>query len=62
MFIWLRFIHWNTGETTNVISISSSGIYSVIATDVNGCELNDEIEINFIEPIQVIYKQKWILL
>ncbi|MGB1306645.1 MAG: VPS10 domain-containing protein, partial [Flavobacteriales bacterium] len=44
---------WNTGESTNVISISSSGIYSVIATDANGCELNDEIEINSIEPIQV---------
>lgn len=44
---------WNTGESTNVISIISSGIYSVIATDVNGCELNDEIEINSIEPIQV---------
>ena len=44
---------WNTGESTNVISISSSGIYSVIATDANGCELNDAIEINSIEPIQV---------
>ena len=44
---------WNTGESTNVISVSSSGIYSVIATDANGCELNDEIEINSIEPIQV---------
>ena len=44
---------WNTEESTNVISISSSGIYSVIATDANGCELNDEIEINSIEPIQV---------
>ncbi|MDC3030065.1 PKD domain-containing protein, partial [Flavobacteriales bacterium] len=36
---------WNTGESTNVISINSSGIYSVIATDANGCELSDEIEI-----------------
>ncbi|MBL6662752.1 MAG: T9SS type A sorting domain-containing protein [Flavobacteriales bacterium] len=45
---------WNTGESTNVISVSSSGIYSVIATDANGCELNDEIEINSIEPIQAV--------
>jgi len=45
---------WNTGESTNVISISGSGIYSVIATDAYGCELNDEIEISSIEPIQAV--------
>ena len=46
----LNSYNWNTGESTNVISVSNSGIYSVIATDANGCELNDEIEINSIEP------------
>jgi gliding motility-associated-like protein len=29
---------WNTGETTNSIIVTTSGIYSVKVTDINGCE------------------------
>lgn len=29
---------WNTGATTNNISVTSAGNYSVTVTDVNGCE------------------------
>ena len=41
---------WNTGETTSSISIEEEGIYSIIATANNECELSDEIEIFSTEP------------
>jgi hypothetical protein len=44
---------WSTGETSNAISISSSGDYSVEAIDNNGCELSDEIFVPIITPQQV---------
>ncbi len=28
---------WNTGATTNCITVSTAGLYTVIVTDVNGC-------------------------
>lgn len=36
---------WNTGDTTQLISVSQQGIYSVLATDVNGCQNSDSIQI-----------------
>jgi len=36
---------WNTGATTQTINISSSGSYSVFATDANGCSGNDTINV-----------------
>jgi hypothetical protein len=36
---------WNTGATTQTINISSSGSYSVIAIDANGCSDNDTINV-----------------
>ena len=41
----LNSYYWNTGESTNAISISNSGIYTVNALDSDGCELSDEIEV-----------------
>ena len=32
---------WNTGETTQGITVSADGTYCVTATDVNGCEASD---------------------
>ena len=44
---------WSTGETTNAITINSSGYYSVEATDNNGCEVSDEIFVPIVSPQQV---------
>lgn len=37
---------WSTGETTSSIDVNQSGIFSVIVTDSNGCEGNDEVEVS----------------
>ncbi|MDR2204732.1 MAG: gliding motility-associated C-terminal domain-containing protein [Flavobacteriaceae bacterium] len=36
---------WNTGETTQTIIVSSSGIYSVVVTSPEGCTATDEINV-----------------
>ena len=36
---------WNTGESSYTISVSESGNYSVIGSDINGCSATGEIEI-----------------
>lgn len=36
---------WNTTETTASIYITGGGIYSVVATDANGCSVSDDIEV-----------------
>ncbi|MEM7102619.1 MAG: CUB domain-containing protein [Bacteroidota bacterium] len=36
---------WSTGETTQSITVSESGSYSIQVTDANGCEGADEIAI-----------------
>ena len=36
---------WNTGETSQTISVDSAGEYSVEVTSVGGCEINDTIHI-----------------
>lgn len=42
---------WNTGETGQLITVSSKGIYSVEVTDDKGCKGTDAIEItNYPEP------------
>ena len=33
---------WNTGETTQTITVSTSGNYSVTVTDANGCSASDD--------------------
>ncbi len=36
---------WSTGETSATIEVNEVGIYSVTATDANGCTASNEIEI-----------------
>lgn len=43
---------WNTGETTEDISIISPGIYNVSVADFNSCMVSETIEL-FAEPIPV---------
>lgn len=43
---------WNTSATTQTISVSSSGAYSVVVTDVNGCTSSDLIDVTiFPDPV-----------
>ncbi|MGQ3131739.1 MAG: T9SS type A sorting domain-containing protein [Flavobacteriales bacterium] len=42
---------WNTGATTQAITVSSSGTYSVTVTDANGCSGSDAL--NFITTFSV---------
>lgn len=37
--------NWSNGETSQTISVSSSGIYSVTATDNNGCTGADTVQV-----------------
>lgn len=39
---------WNTGESSPTIVVSTSGNYSLIAQNSNGCEAKDTIQINVI--------------
>jgi hypothetical protein len=36
---------WSTGETTQSITISSTGVYTITVTDANGCTGTDDINI-----------------
>jgi gliding motility-associated-like protein len=36
---------WNTGESTNQITIKQKGVYSIRATDINGCISSDTLEV-----------------
>jgi hypothetical protein len=38
-------IIWNTGETSNSISVVQGGQYSVQVTDINGCTATDEFTV-----------------
>ena len=41
---------WSTGETTNSIVVTSDGVYSVTATDANGCIVEDDISVIVSDP------------
>ncbi|MGC6470177.1 MAG: VPS10 domain-containing protein [Flavobacteriales bacterium] len=41
---------WSNGEVSSGISVNTSGTYSVSATDINGCELYDEVTIQSVIP------------
>jgi hypothetical protein len=41
---------WSTGETTQTITSTQNGIYSVTVADANGCEGSAEIEVEVNEP------------
>ncbi len=42
---------WSTGETTPSIEYDSSGIYSVIVTDAQGCQTTDEVTIDALTDV-----------
>ena len=45
--------NWNTSETTRTIEVSEPGLYSVIVTSDEGCEFEDEIQVNM-NPVPII--------
>ena len=40
--------NWSNGSTTQVILVQSSGSYSVVTTNVDGCTSSDTIVVNFV--------------
>lgn len=47
---------WNTNETTNAVSVLSTGIYQVTLTDANGCSfVPDEIQINVLPKPTIMF-------
>jgi hypothetical protein len=46
---------WNTGAITSSISVSSTGEYSIVTTDTNGCQSRDTISID----IYTLPSQDW---
>lgn len=47
------FYEWDNGETGDVLSNLSGGIYSVMAMDDNGCLIEDSVELIAPDPIQI---------
>jgi gliding motility-associated-like protein len=45
---------WNTGATTQLINVNTSGQYSVMVTDTNGCVAGDDINIIIKTPLTFI--------
>ncbi|MDA6068478.1 T9SS type B sorting domain-containing protein [Flavobacterium sp. AC] len=41
---------WSTGSTANFITVNSAGDYSVVVTDVNGCEKTKKFKVTLSEP------------
>ena len=39
---------WNDNSSNQTLTVSASGIYSVLVTDSNGCEGFDAIHVNFV--------------
>ena len=48
---------WNTGETTPQITINTTGTYSVIIQNANGCEVKDTIDITILGDAPTINTQ-----
>ena len=44
---------WSTNETTQSITVSQSGIYSVVLTDINGCDGTDSVQVS-VNPLPVV--------
>lgn len=45
---------WNNGSTTNSITATNSGTYTVVVTDVNGCKNADSVAVTFVPCANVI--------
>ncbi|PWH85326.1 PKD domain-containing protein [Brumimicrobium oceani] len=48
---------WNTNETTPEITITTSGTYSVIVQNANGCEVKDTINVTILGDAPIINAQ-----
>jgi len=46
---------WNNGSTTSTITASTSGIYAVRVTDVNGCNGTDTVRITQLLPLPAAF-------
>lgn len=44
---------WNTGETTQSISVTQANLYTVTVTDANGCTGWDDVQVDFYAPVPV---------
>ncbi len=44
---------WNTGETTQTISVTTSGTYSVTVANTGGCQVTDEIKVSISQGLVV---------
>ncbi|MDQ2180886.1 hypothetical protein M0051_19630, partial [Marinifilum sp. D714] len=44
---------WSNGETTQDITVSTSGNYSVVVTDANGCSATDDVNVT-VHPNPVV--------
>lgn len=44
---------WNTGSTTNTITVNTAGDYSVTVKDANGCEKNKKFKVILSEPATI---------
>jgi hypothetical protein len=42
---------WSDNSTNQTLSVSSNGVYTVLVTDVNGCQNFDAVTVNFISCI-----------
>jgi hypothetical protein len=40
---------WNTGETSNVITVNAEGNYKVTVTDINGCKATDSVIVKVVD-------------
>lgn len=45
---------WSTGETTETITVTEEGTYSVTVTDNDGCELEAETTVIFTDPCDLL--------
>lgn len=45
-----RYYKWSTGDTTTMIEVSKTGIYTVAGIDSNSCEAEDSISVTVVEP------------
>jgi hypothetical protein len=43
---------WNDNSTSQTLNVTSNGNYSVLVTDVNGCESFDDISVSFVSCVQ----------
>lgn len=46
---------WNTGQTSQIISVNNEGIYNVTVTSPSGCNYNDDVLVQYKLPPTVVF-------